>query len=618
MKSIWRRGGILVLFALFITAGLATAQDDAVQIVGSGIVNPLYEAFQTASGAAINATTSLTGTRGGLDQFCLGQADVATASRPISADENKNCTANSVDYLELLVAHNIIAFIASPNAGVPQCLEQTALNTIFAPSAQLADWNQIDPANVSLPLTVALPPATSATYLVLDELIEGDGLRADAAQLGSDSDVVAAVTQSDGTLGVVSSAVAAAAGDTVRVLDLNAGTGCFAPSADSVEQRLYTAANSLFFYVNRASLTKPGLQDVLNYALGTDAATTISELELTAPTALISETNLQTLAGTGNPRPFSEATSAFNIPGDVSGQVIIAGSAAASEYVKSITDSFTAQYPGVTFDTRTLGQPAGVRRLCNGELDIAITDAPLTDEQAQNCAANNITTLPVSLGSRAVVLVSNVASDFLTCLTTEQLQTTWGAASANTVETWNQVDPAFPEQAMTLFAPNSGASYSDILLDAAILRGDTEQNDDALYRAAATANVEGALTYMSWQQYQSVLGNNQERIQLVAVDAGSGCVTPDVQTIVDGSYALAQPVQLLVNRAALTKVHVQSFLWFVASDDNYGVLDGTGLTGVTFGSLPALRQSLEAAYIEAASAASQPAAEATPEATPSS
>lgn len=618
MKSVWRRGALGVLIALFITAGFAAAQDDTVQIVGSGIVTPLYEAFQAASGAAINATTSVTGTRGGFQQFCAGQADVATASRSITADENKNCAANSVDYLELLVAHNIIAFITAPDVGVPQCLEQSALNIIFAPSAQIADWNQVDPANAALPLTVALPPATSPTFLVLDELIEGEGLRADAAQLDSDSEVVAAVIQSKGALGVVSAAVAAGAGDTVQVLELNAGMGCFAPSADSVEQRLYTAANSLFFYVNRASLTKPGLQAVLVYALSADAAPTISALGLTAPTASITETNLQTLSGMGNPRPFSEAVAGFAIPNDVSGQVIIAGSASAHDYIQSISDTFTAQYPGVTFDARTFGQPAGVRRLCNGELDIAITQRPLTDEQAQNCEANNISTLPIDLGSRAVVLVANAASDFLACLTSEQLQTIWGAKSANTIRTWDQVDPAFPEQAMTLFAPNSGDSYSDILLRDAILRGDTEQNDDALYRAAATANVEGALTFMSWQQYQSVLDNNQERIRLVAVDAGDGCVTPDAQTIADGSYALATPIQLLVNRAALTKVHVQSFLWFIASDNNYGLLERAGLTGVTFGSLPDLRRLLESAYIEAAAAASRHAAEVTPEATPAS
>jgi len=47
-------------------------------------------------------------------------------------------------------------------------------------------------------------------------------------------------------------------------------------------------------------------------------------------------------------------------------------------------------------------------------------------------------------------------------------------------------------------------------------RLDTETNADPLYRAAATANVEGALTYMGWKDYVRALVNNQANIRPVA------------------------------------------------------------------------------------------------------
>jgi hypothetical protein len=52
----------------------------------------------------------------------------------------------------------------------------------------------------------------------------------------------------------------------------------------------------------------------------------------------------------------------------------------------------------------------------------------------------------------------------------------------------------------------------------------------------------------------------------------------------------------------------------LASDENYSALEQNGFVGVTFGSLPALRDTLQKAYVDAAVAAAQ-AAEATPEAT---
>lgn len=243
----------------------------------------------------------------------------------------------------------------------------------------------------------------------------------------------------------------------------------------------------------------------------------------------------------------------------------------------------------------------------------------MTPEQEQNCQANNISTLPIDLGKQVVVLVANAASSHLTCLTNEQLATIWRTESGSTITNWNQVDSTFPDQALTLFTPDAGDSQTGILLIAATgsdvpVRSDTEVNSDPLYRAAAIANVEGALTYMSWQDYQAVLQNNQERIQLVGIKNSDACIQPSVETIANSTYPLTQGVQLLVNKASLTKVQVQSLLWFMINDENFSLIEQSGFVGLNFGMLPGLRQMLQSAFVEAAVAASQ-AAEATPEAT---
>nr|MBA3873622.1 substrate-binding domain-containing protein [Anaerolineae bacterium] len=598
MKVFQRRVGVIVLLTLLISFGLVAAQDStAVTVAGSGIVAPIFDSLKTASGVTVDVKSEVTGTRTGFERLCNGTTDIATSNRSISADENVNCTSNNIDYTELLIAHNIVAFVAAPDSTYADCLKTSELNAIFAPSSQTANWNLIDPAYADTALSVVAPAATSATFGVLDGVVDGDGIRTDATTVDKETDVIAAVAKSKGAIGVVSLPVATAAGASVKILQINANDtfGCTAPSAAAVEQRTYTITSPLFIYVNQKALSKAGLKDLLSYMIGTDAAKTIAAAGLTVPTDATVTANKGALEGTANTRPFSEATTSFQIPQDATGQVIFAGAASAEDYLKNITGALTSQLSTLTADIKLEGQTAGIRRLCNGEIDIAAVNAPLTDEQAKNCAANNIKTISIEIGKQAVVLVGNASSTFLSCLTSAQLTKVWDADSAKTVTNWNQVDSKFADQKLTLFAAVEGDPLMDLLLQKSsgkplIERGDTEINSDALYRAAAAANVEGGLTYMSWADYQNVVKNNQQRIQLVGVDAGKGCVVPSAETISNATYPLVNDTQLLVKTSSLTKIPVESTLWFIANDGNFPAFEKSGLIGVDFGSLPALRQ----------------------------
>lgn len=614
------QSGIVVILTLLLTAGLIRAQEN-VRVVGSGVVIPVIEALRAASETSVEIRSEVTGTRNGFDQFCQGQADIMAASRAISVEEDRECTTNEVEYTELLIAHNVITFVVPANSPYAQCLTPADLNALFAPSAQTTNWNQVVSTNPNTPLTVFIPAQNTETSNTLDQLIEGDGLRTDATTKDRDAEIIDSVTSTDGAIGVVSLPAALAAGGAIKTLELspNEAVGCQLPSVENVEQRLYPASSSLLVYVNRGSLNKTGLNDLLAFSISDAAKPTVEGLAFTAPGSVVMESNQNALKGTGSTRPFSETVTSFQIPADATGQILIAGSASGRDYINGITQALSAQFTGLTSDIKLKGQPDGVRRFCNGEIDILVATSPLTEEQTQNCEANNIKTLTIDLGAQAVVLVANAASNQLACLTTDQLITVWESESTGTITNWNQVNNSFPDQNITLFTPDAGDVSADLLLDRSAgkslpVRDDTETNRDPLYRAAATANVEGALTFMDWSDYQKVLENNQQRIQLVSVDVGNGCVTPSNQTIADGTYPLTNHIQLLVKTASLNTVQVQSVTWFMALDSNYGLHEQTGLTGVQFGDLAALRQTLQGAFVDAAEAAQQ-AAEATPEAT---
>lgn len=634
MKSFQRGAGFMLVLALLTSARLLTAQDDTkITVVGSGIVTPVLQSLATASGVTVNLNVSVTGTNSGFEQFCQGQADVTTAARTITAAEDTQCTQNNVKYTELLVGHDVIVFVAKPDAAYIACLSTANMSTIFPPSAQGAinNWQQVSPENPNVPLTVFVPPANDPSFAVLDNLIPGDGIRTDATTPTDEAAIIAAVSADAGAIGVVNLNTATAAGDQVKILQLNTNdaAGCTTPLTDNVESGAYTAADDFYVYVNKGRLTKTGLKDALSFASSDQAAGVIEGLGFSAPSAAAYSKNQSSLEGTGDTRPFSGSTTSYQIPLDVAGTVEVAGATSGRTYLSNAGAAFNATYQQVTVNVKTLGQPAGIRRLCNGEIDIAIIDSDLTAEQSQNCDANNIKSLEINLGKEAVVLVGNAANTQLACLTYDQLKKTWEAASSKTVTNWNQVDSTFPDQPMTLFTPDTGDSNTDLLLIKAAqtdipVRDDTQVNDDALYRAAATANVEGGLTYMSWSEYQTVLANNQERIQLVSVNGGNGCIAPSDATIADGTYPLTRAAKLLVNTKSLTKPPVQSFLWYLAEDGNYGQLQTAGLIGVSFGDFPTLRETLQKSYLDAQIAAAEATpepeatAEGTPEATPAS
>ncbi len=625
MSSLQRRVGMLILIALVINPIMLFAQDTTpVTVVGSGIPAPLIHAFSSRTFVPIDL--NVTGTNSGFAAFCAGQADLTTAPRAISADEESACNANGVSFLEFQLGYDIMAVIANPSSDFGQCLTTDQLNALFAPSSTATNWNEIDPAGADIPLSLVVPPDNTTPFALLDSLVEGVGLRPDLTSVADDPAVIDAVSSTPGGIGVVSLPDAQAAGSQINILDLNTtSAGCASPSAEDAAGRTYEGAYTLYAYLNADRLS--AAQPLFDSAFADANAATVSDQGFVPASADTLATDRQILDGGLTGRQFSKDVTAFNIPDNLVGTINIAGSATGADYLKALTGAFVQQYPGVTVNQTYLGEPDGARQLCNGSVDVITAFRDLSADEQGNCTANNIPTETFDLGSQGVVILGK--GDFLTCLTTDELTTVWSAASENTVTNWNQVNADFPDLPITLVAPPVGDRYGDLLM---ILSSGTEEptredfaetKSSPAYRADAIGNVEGAMTYMSWLDYQNT--GIQSNPQVVAIDAGNGCVAPSAATIADGSYPLTRPFKLIVNQLSMTRSEIQSLLWTVASDANYSQLQANGYVGLSFSALPELRDSLQQMFITAANEAAQralatpePTAEATPEATAAS
>ncbi len=595
---------LLLLCLAFI--GAALAQSEAVSVSGSAIVNAVMEDLAEASGADGISIASKGSTRG-IEAFCAGELDLATASRKMSPDERANCEAKEIAFSELLIGHYIIAFVAHADAPA-QCLQFDELEDMLRPTAsnQVKDWSFYREENADLPLTVWLPGVNELAYVIADSEIAGDGLRLDGQHYEDASEAIKAVTNTAGALALVPWTEQLNSDDTLTVLQAGDSEfgGCTPPSAENVESEGYPFALSLYVYVNRARLeSNDSLIELMQFSVAEANAVVIEMAGATPPSGTIYELNSTILADADAVPGATGDTEDFQIPIDLSGEIRIVGAANTYRALSRAGEGLSEQ---LNVDLYFAGMLAGIGSLCQSEADIVALDGPAAADALEVCAANDIVTTPLQLGAQATVLIANTGNESSACLTTEQINRIWRADSAGVVESWADVAGEFPDLPLTLFGLPSLDTYTDILVQTAgevipPIRRDTEQDYDPLYRAAAVGNVSGGLTYMSWSDYQEVLDNDQAKIRLVAVDGGSGCVEPNFGAIEDGLYPLSRHASLLVSEASLADINVQSFLWNLFNEDNWTALQRDGFLGVSVLELPIIRRDLLRGYADAES-----------------
>lgn len=628
MQKIWRSA--LALLALLSSVVFLSAQDETqtIAVVGSGIVNPVLESVITASATELEFDMTTAGTAAAVEQFCTGTVDIATASRIISTEESTACRDSAIEYSELLIGYDILAVIINPVDAFATCLTTEQLNTLFAPSATgvTLNWNQLNDATATtdnlgtfpeLALQVLVPEDTTLTYAELDNIVSGVGYRADATTANFET-ILETVGTTPGAIGAVPLQLALATPNvlTAGIQFPASDSGCLPPSIEVAEGGLYPAVTPLFVYVNRASQEKLG--DFLTFLASESSAESVAASGFTPASLTTYETNLAIIAGAEESRSSSENEATFTIPPAVTGAVNVGGSSIGFSLADTAATSLTSTQTNLTINRDFSGEALGITAFCSSELAVLFVkgDGTIT------CEGETPEMVTVPLGYQAVILVANAADEYTTCLTTEQIQTIWSAATTDTIETWNNVAESMPDQPITLFAARDGSDVlTDIMLTPAgggavlPVRADTETNFDPLYRAAAVANVPGSLTYMKWSDYESVLENGQQRIQLVLVDGGNGCVQPSVETINSGEYPLAMETTVVLNKILLGDIAVQSYVWTMFSDTSLSFFDSSGFVGIDENRLADIRVRLVTEFTDASLAAAAAQPEVTPEAT---
>jgi phosphate transport system substrate-binding protein len=267
------------------------AGSGTVDVSGSSTVEPISSAvaqlFEEANPDAV-VNVDGPGTGDGFQLFCDGETDISDASRPISPEEIATCEENGVEFVELKIAFDGIAVLTNPANDTIACLNFADQYALVGPESQgFETWAAAQPlagelgSNTELPelpLQITAPGAESGTYdsyveIVLEDLAEEREQEAeprpDYSSQGDDSAIIQATEANEGAFGWVGFAFADRAGEGVKILEIDGGDGCVAPSAETIADGSYPVSRPLFIYVSaEAAESNPTVAAYVDFYLG--------------------------------------------------------------------------------------------------------------------------------------------------------------------------------------------------------------------------------------------------------------------------------------------------------------------------------------------------------------
>jgi phosphate transport system substrate-binding protein len=245
---------------------------------GSSTVGPLTtaaaERFQREN-SGVQVTVGVSGTGGGFERFCAGETDLSNASRAIDDEEKQACDSKGIEYTELLVANDALTVVVNPQNDWADCLTVEQLKKIWDRGSKVNNWSQVDPQFPDERLRLFGAGTDSGTFDYFTDEINGEEgrSRSDYSATEDDNVTVEGVGGDKGAMGYFGLSYFQQNSDRLKALEIDGGSGCIAPSADTAQSGEYTPlSRPLFIYAKNESLQRPEVKSFLQYLLDNQQA----------------------------------------------------------------------------------------------------------------------------------------------------------------------------------------------------------------------------------------------------------------------------------------------------------------------------------------------------------
>ncbi len=250
---------------------------------------------------------------------------------------------------------------------------------------------------------------------------------------------------------------------------------------------------------------------------------------------------------------------------DLTGNILIDGSSTVAPLMTLLAEDFQSENGGVRVTVGTSGTGGGFEKFCAGETDLANASREIKESEIEACKAAGLEYLEVIIANDALSVVVNKENSWAKCLTIEQLTKMWSPAAEGKISNWNQIDPSFPNQKLSLFGAGTDSGTFDYFTkevngEEGSSRTDYNPSEDDNVTVKGVEGDKGALGYFGF----SYLEENASKVKAVEVDGGKGCVAPSLEHVQDGTYTpLSRPLYTYVSLKAAQRPEVKAFFEFV-------------------------------------------------------
>jgi phosphate transport system substrate-binding protein len=256
--------------------------------------------------------------------------------------------------------------------------------------------------------------------------------------------------------------------------------------------------------------------------------------------------------------------------GDLSGTIRIDGSSTVGPFAQAAQEAFQGENPGVRITVAQSGTGGGFEKFCAGETDISNASRPIDEEEeVPLCEKEGVKYTEVQVANDGISIATNPELS-VDCMTVQQLKQLWQQGSK--INSLSQIDPQLPDSELSLFGPGTDSGTFEFFTEEingeeGNTRKDYQPSEDDNVLVQGVSGESGGLGYFGFSYYEQ----NQDKLNLVGVDAGNGCVKPSQEAISSGEYEpLSRPLFMYPSQEALRRPEVKAFMEYVVQ--NYSAI----------------------------------------------
>ncbi|AFY01342.1 PstS family phosphate ABC transporter substrate-binding protein [Bdellovibrio bacteriovorus] len=252
----------------------------------------------------------------------------------------------------------------------------------------------------------------------------------------------------------------------------------------------------------------------------------------------------------------------------------IDGSSTVFPITEAMAEEFQSSQRGkVRVTVGISGTGGGFKKFCRGETDVQNASRPIQASEIETCRKAGIKFLELPIAYDATAVVVNPKNTWLKSITVAELKKMWEPGAQGKINTWADVNPAWPKEKLKLYGAGSDSGTFDYFTEAVVgksksSRGDYTASEDDNTLVTGVSNDLYALGYVPLAYYEE----NKGKLKVVAIVGGdkapkkNEAVLPGRETVENGSYfPLSRPIFIYVSEKSMAKAEVKEFVNFYIS-----------------------------------------------------